>query len=76
MHELYERVNEVLRVPSGTVPLRASMGIESLLAEAERGTTLEPNEVMDVTSALEALHQLRKWFCEKKDEKKVGHSAL
>lgn len=74
MHELYERVNEVLRLPDDAVPLRAAMGVERELALAEDGSTLEPHEIADVASALEGLYELREWFCGNKAEAKVGRS--
>lgn len=72
MHELYERVNEVLRLPAGAIPLSAGMGVEKELALARSGTTLEPNEIADVASALEGLYELREWFCGARDETKVS----
>lgn len=72
MQELYDRVNEVLRLPAGAVPLRASMGVEPQLALAKAGTTLEPNEIADVASALEGLYELREWFCADQTETKVS----
>lgn len=71
VHELYERVNEVLRLSNDAVPLRAGMGIERELAVAVGGSTLLPNEIADVSSALEGLHELREWFCGVKSEEKV-----
>lgn len=72
VHELYESVNEVLRLPAEAVPLRASMGVEAEVALARSGTILEPNEIADVASALEGLCELREWFCGAQDERKAS----
>lgn len=47
------------------------MGIERELAVAVSGSTLLPNEIADVSSSLEGLHELREWFCGVKSEEKV-----
>eukprot|EP00904_Undaria_pinnatifida_P011374 jgi/Undpi1/7367/HiC_scaffold_22.g09840.m1 len=73
VNELYERVNEVLRLSNDAVPLRAAMGVERELAVAVSGSTLLPNEIADVSSALEGLYELREWFCGvEAEEKSVG----
>ena len=75
MNELYERVNEVLRLSNDAVPLRAAMGVERELAVAVSGSTLLPNEIADVSSALEGLYELREWFCGVEAEEKVGRGG-
>lgn len=72
MHELYERVTEVLRLPSGSIPLRASLGVEAHLDVAQTGTTLEAMDIADVASALEGLGELRDWFCGERAGAEVG----
>ncbi|CAM9308465.1 unnamed protein product, partial [Ectocarpus sp. 12 AP-2014] len=63
VHELYERVNEVLLLAGDAVPLRAGMAVERQLAIAAAGSTLEPTEIAAVASALEGLFELREFFC-------------
>lgn len=72
VHELYERVNEVLRLAGDAVPLRAGMAVERQLAIAAEGSTLEPSEIAAVASALEGLFELREFFCGVKADAKVG----
>ena len=64
MHELYERVSEVLLLAGDAVPLRSGMSVErQQLAIAAEGSTLEPGEIAAVASALEGLFELREFFC-------------
>lgn len=63
MHELYERVSEVLLLAGDAVPLRSGMAVERQLAIAADGSTLEPGEIAAVSSALEGLFELREFFC-------------
>lgn len=73
VHELYGRVDEVLRLPASdaAVPLRASMTVRRELAKTRDGSTLEPTEIMDVAAALEGLRELREWFWGNNAESKV-----
>lgn len=72
VHELYERVSEVLRLAGDAVPLRSGMAVERQLAIAAEGSTLEPSEIAAVSSALEGLFELREFFCGVEADAKVG----
>eukprot|EP00752_Nemacystus_decipiens_P002592 g2425.t1 len=63
VHELYERVSEVLLLAGDAVPLRSGMSVERQLAIAADGSTLEAGEIASVASALEGLFELREFFC-------------
>ncbi|CAM9632416.1 unnamed protein product [Discosporangium mesarthrocarpum] len=69
--ELYNRVNEVMRMSSpDVVPLRAAMGVEEELDIASTGAVLEPAEIAQVGAALEGLDELRQWFCAEEEQPK------
>lgn len=63
VHELYDRVSEVLLLEGDAVPLRSGMSVERQLDIAADGSTLEPGEIAAVASALEGLFELREFFC-------------
>lgn len=75
MHELYERVSEVLLLAGDAVPLRSGMAVERQLAIAADGSTLEPGEIAAVASALEGLFELREFFCGAAADAKVWRGS-
>ena len=75
VHELYERVSEVLLLAGDAVPLRSGMSVERQLAIAADGSTLEPGEIAAVASALEGLFELREFFCGAAADAKVGRES-